>query len=78
MEDLLLEVLKKVYQINKTTKHDLMLDFSGHVNALNIHFYKDGWSDEKHATYLETVYLNDSTAEDELKNILKSLETLEV
>lgn len=77
MEELLQELILKVYNLNKTTKHHLFLDFSGHVNSITIYYYKDGYSEDKHIAYYELVYLDKETTETEMKKLLNKLDELE-
>lgn len=76
MEALLQELILKVYNLNKTTKHHLFLDFSGHIDSITIYYYKNGWSEDKTIIYLGNVYLDRETAEIGIKELLKKLDEL--
>ncbi len=76
MEELLQKLIAKVYRINKDTEHSVFLDFSGHVNVVEVHYYKDGWQKDKNAIYFNTIYLNSANAETEISDLLEKLEKL--
>ena len=76
MEDLLQELILKVYRLNKTTKHHLFLNYSGHVDLIDVYYYKDGWTEEKNSTYFVPISLDRETAEAEIKELLKKLDEL--
>lgn len=77
MKELLQKIILKVYEINEETKHTVFLDFSGHVDKLQIRIYEKGWKDEEDATLNKEAYLDESTSKEQLKEILKELEKIE-
>lgn len=80
MEELLQKLIAKVYELNKTTRHDLFLDFSGHTNQISIYCYENGWGSEKELIYVgpSALYLdNEKTAKKEIENLLQELDKLE-
>lgn len=75
MEELLQKVIAKVYQLNKNTKHDFFFNFSGHINRLDIDYYKDGWNENKN---LESIMkFTTELTEENLEKVLKKLEEIE-
>lgn len=77
MEELLQKLIAKVYEINENTEHSVFLDFSGHVNSILVHYYENGYSEEKNSIYFNTIYLETANAKTEINNLLKKLELLE-
>ncbi len=77
MKELLQKIILKVYEINEETKHTVFLDFSGHVNKLEIRIYEKGWKDEEDATLKKEAYIDESDSKEQLKEILKELEKIE-
>ena len=77
MEELLQKLILKVYQLNKTTKHHLFLEYSGHVDLITIYYYKNGWSEDKTIMYFGNVYLDKETEEREIKELFNKLDELE-
>lgn len=78
MEDkiskLLQELIAKVYQINKNTKHDVFLRFSGHVNNFDVEYYKNGFEENDESTYLAFC---EYVTEENIERVIKELEKLE-
>lgn len=73
MEELLQKVILKVYQLNKDTKHDVFLHFYGHVNAIEILYYENGFKGNRN----NTTYITDCTTKLTENNLKKALEKLE-
>lgn len=74
MEELLQKLILKVYQINKNTKHDVFLNFSGHVNTFDVNYHKNGWSEDNEAINL--ALCNDLTCKN-ISRVINELEKLE-
>lgn len=75
MEELLQKVITKVYQLNKNTRHDFFFNFAGHINRLDIDYYKDGWNENKN---LESIMkFTTELTEENLEKVLKKLEEIE-
>lgn len=74
MEELLQKLILKVYQINKNTKHDVFLSFSGHVNTFDVNYHKNGWSEDNKAINLA---LSDKLTCENVTRVINELEKLE-
>ena len=74
MEELLQKLILKVYQINKNTKHDVFLNFSGHVNTFDVYYRKNGWSEDNKVIYLA---ISDKLTCDNISRVINKLEKLE-
>lgn len=75
MEELLQKVIIKIYQLNKNTRHDFFFNFAGHINRLDIDYYKDGWNENKN---LESIMkFTTELTEENLEKVLKKLEEIE-
>lgn len=80
IKELIQEVLKKCYILNKNTKHSVFVNFYGHVDLLEIEIYLNGWETNKNIDIKLEVYLdkeNQKQIIEGLKSILKKLEALE-
>lgn len=79
MEELLQKIIIKAYEVSKNTKHDVFVDFAGHVNSLRVYVCLDGYEEHKSFdTTMETyLHLNKEVVLENLQNILKNLEELE-
>lgn len=67
-------------QVSTTTKADVFLNYSGHVNLLEISCYKDGWNkdnEEQAKYYYKDLYMNIYSDKTILRELIKSKETLE-
>ena len=42
-EDLILEITALAMKANRVTNHHLIINFQGHVNAINIHYLENGY-----------------------------------
>lgn len=61
-------------KVNTYTDYDVFIDFSGHVNHMNIHYYKNGYkSTENNRVDLFNIYAN----HDSEKYILEVFEKAE-
>ena len=76
-QELLQKLISKTFEINRNTRHNVFLNFSGHTEGLEIFYCKNGWNPEKELTYLKKVYLDEKSSIEELQNLLKDLEKLE-
>ena len=80
IEELMQEILKKSYIINKNTKHSVFVDFSGHVSLFTVCIYLNGWENNKDIDIKLEVYLdrkNQKQIIEKLESMLKRLEELE-
>lgn len=41
------------HSISTTTKTDVFVDYHGHVNSIDVYYFKDGWYDGAESTYIE-------------------------
>lgn len=77
MEELLQKIILKAHEINQNTKHTVFYSFSGHVNWFEIMISLKGWEQDNEFDIMLTAKLNEKTATEELKDMLKKLEELE-
>ncbi len=75
MEDLLQKVITKVYQLNQKMKHDFFFNYLGHINKLDIFYYKDGWNENKNPELI--MKFTTKLTEENLEKVLKKLEEIE-
>ena len=74
MEELLQKVIAKVYQLNQKTEHDIFLNFIGHINAVEIYYYKNGFEKDNHKVSI--MDFTENLTENNLKKALEKLEEL--
>ena len=55
---LVLDIMQLGVEISKNTKADVFVNYSGHVDQLNIMVFYRGWSDGRNADYKKDIYLN--------------------
>lgn len=77
MENILEKIMLKAYKINKETKHKIFINFSGHVNSLNVRIYINGWGANKEPNIDEDIYLDENNVIKKLEEILREFEKLE-
>lgn len=77
MEELIQEIILKAYKISSTTDNKIFVNYSGHVNWLDVFYYEDNTFEN--FRYNKTIYLdrNKEMAIEELKEVKKQLEKLE-
>ena len=61
-------------KVNTYTEHDVFIDFSGHVNSMEIHYIKNGYKDNK-SKRVELFYIHANHESEEY--ILKVFEEAE-
>ena len=44
IETCIAEIMRLALRVNRETKHDVFVNFSGHVNLFLVDVYYDGWS----------------------------------
>ena len=47
-DDLILEITALAMKANRVTNHDFFIDFSGHVNSINVYYIENGWVKDAH------------------------------
>lgn len=77
MENILEKIMLKAYKINKETKHKIFINFSGHVNSLNVRIYRNGWEPNKEPNIDEDIFLDKNNVIKKLEEILREFEKLE-
>lgn len=55
---LVLDIMRLGVEISKSTETDVFVDYSGHVDSLDIRVFYSGWSDGRSPDYTKCVYLN--------------------
>lgn len=74
MKELLQKIIIKAYEITMNTKHDVFVDYAGHVNGVHIFIYEDGWKPNKEMSFSKDIYLNIKNTRKELEKVLDILE----
>jgi hypothetical protein len=55
---LVLDIMQLGIEISKNTTTDVFVNYSGHVDLLEVYLYKDGWEEDKERYYSENIYLD--------------------
>jgi hypothetical protein len=72
---LILEITELAMKVSKNTKSSVVINYSGHVNSLNVRVFKNGWMADIDPTFEKYIHCNDENIEDllEVKLLLVSL-----
>ena len=72
---LVLDIMKLGVEISKNTKTDVFVNYSGHVDLLNVMIFYSGWSDGRNADYKKDIYLNTEAyrTEEDIINVLDEI-----
>lgn len=77
--ELILKIIERVLEINSKERNTIFINYSGHVNELDIRIHKKGWKTYQDPDYSKDVYMNNKTSEqiqEELLEILKELDII--
>ncbi len=66
------ELIMIAHEVTNTTKHDIFVDYSGHVNTLRVDIHVNGWVDEDD---LYSKWLDYKIKQKNLRKRYSSLET---
>lgn len=56
---LIVEIMRLALKVNRETISDVFLNFSGHVNSIDIEINYDGWEARKDYDLRESFYIDD-------------------
>ena len=59
IDDLIVEIMRLALLVNRETSSDVFLNFSGHVNLIDIEINYDGWEARKDYDLRESFYIDD-------------------
>jgi outer membrane protein assembly factor BamD (BamD/ComL family) len=76
MKELILEIMKTALEKNQENKNTIFIDYSGHVQLLNIQVYLNGWKDYKQANYTKDLYMSIHPEKENIEELSKILEFL--
>jgi len=71
---LVLDIMQLGVEISQNTTTDVFVDYSGHVDSLDIRVFYSGWSDGRSPDYTKGVYLNTKYRTE--KDIIETLEEI--
>lgn len=71
---LVLDIMQLGVEISKSTKTDVFVDYSGHVDQLSVRIYESGWKKSKEH-YSKDIYLNTEAYQTE-EDIIEALEEI--
>jgi len=55
---LILEIEELALNISSNTEHDVIFNYSGHVQNIDIRYYKNGWKEDKKGIKILDMYLD--------------------
>ena len=73
--NLINELLQLCIEKNETTEHDVFFEFMGHVNAVRVYYYENGFDSNKSPVSIGN-HLIASFDENELKQAIQSIKDL--
>lgn len=76
MNELILEIMKLALEKNSRKKNTIFVDFSGHVEWLEIMVFEQGWKADGRPNFKVRVDLNEETAKKELQSIIEYLKQI--
>lgn len=71
---LLGEMMKTAAIISNNTKAKVFVQYSGHVNVVDVRIYSNGWKAYEHPDYSQSFYIDCDVIED-MKDILQHLKS---
>lgn len=71
------QILKLACKVNAEKKATIFLNFSGHVDWLELKVFVNGWSMNADADIYETTYVSNNESLEKMLSILKNLDTNE-
>lgn len=77
MNELILEIMKTALEKNSRKKNTIWVDFSGHVNWLDIRICTEGYDNNEIPDWIKTIRLYADNVEEELQETLDYLKGLE-
>ena len=77
MEELIQKIMLKAYEVNNHTKHNVFVEFLGHVNWFNVRIHINGWKEYSEPDIKVETRLHKETAIENLQYMLTKLEELE-
>ena len=77
MNELILEIMKTALEKSSSKKNTIWVEFSGHVNWLDIRVCTEGYDNNENPDWSKTLYLYEHKAKEELQENLDYLKGLE-
>lgn len=74
IKELLQKTIAKAYELNENSKYNIFINFSGHVNRIDVHYNEKPYSFDINTNY---ICLNEKVTKDTLTKVLEKLEELE-
>lgn len=81
INNLVLEIMKITLEKNKEHKNTIFVDYHGHIDAIQVRVYRNGWNADDDPDYNATAYLSgiydDKKNIENIQGILNYLKNLE-
>lgn len=52
------QIVSLALRVNRETKHHVFVEYSGHVNLIQVTVYEGGWVSGKNSTYQLKIWMN--------------------
>ena len=77
IDELIVEIMRLAFKVNRETKHTVFFEFHGHVNSVGVRVLYGGWQAGKDSDYLKCFYLDDTLSPDRFEKCGKIIAKLE-
>ncbi|AUR89478.1 hypothetical protein NVP1123O_49 [Vibrio phage 1.123.O._10N.286.48.F3] len=74
-----LRITELAVQVSRETEHDVFASYSGHVDSIEVHYHKGGWSTSSQPIFMSDIFgfdLFGKPSDSELDKIISYLEGL--
>ena len=71
---LIMDIVSLAIEITRDTDHDVHANYSGHVNGIAVHYYRDGYNDSDHSNNIWLTHVTSDT--EELEEVILRLNEL--
>ena len=74
--DWMVEIMRMALLVNRETKHDVIINFAGHVNYFSVDVFYNGWGDMRMPDFHGEFYLDNLDCFKKCAKIWKKLDSL--
>lgn len=75
-KEIAVELISKAVEISETTEHDVFVDYSPHVDWIELNIHKNGWNKDSLASRITVNFDDFYDGESEFENAMAVLESL--
>ena len=74
--DWMVEIMRMALFVNRETKHDVIINFAGHVDYFSVDVFYNGWGDMRMPDFHSEFYLTDPDCLNQCEKTWKKLDSL--